>query len=231
MTVMTPVPEGQRARQAPANATLVSDELVLYSEPGGRRAEAIRTLRTHIMAQHVDAGRRALAVCGARTGVGCSFVAVNLAAALAQIGVRTLLIDGDLRAPGIDRLIPSPNAADGLKQCLEANDSNFGAHIQRDVLPDLALMYAGGAAEHAQELLASERFEEVIKFCLREFDVTIVDTPPANTCSDARRISNVLGYSLVVARKNRSLFSDVRLLTQELKIDHARVVGAVLDER
>jgi protein-tyrosine kinase len=231
MTVMTPVQDGPRARPAPADATLVSAELVLFTEPGGRRAEAVRTLRTHIMAQHVDQGRRALAVCAARAGVGCSFVAVNLAAALSQIGVRTLLIDGDLRHPGIDHLIPSPNASDGLKQCLEATDGDFGAHIQREVLPDLALMYAGGSSERAQELLAGERFDEVIQFCLREFDVTIVDTPPANTCSDARRVSNVLGYSLVVARKNRSLFSDIRLLTQELKIDHARVIGAVLDER
>ncbi len=39
-------------------------------------------------------------------------------------------------------------------------------------------------------------------FCLREFDATIVDTPPANQYSDARRVSTVVGYSLIVAHRN-----------------------------
>ena len=44
-----------------------------------------------------------------------------------------------------------------------------------------------------------------MEFCLRDFDATIVDTPPANTCADARRISTVVGYSLIVTRRNKTL--------------------------
>lgn len=62
-------------------------------------------------------------------------------------------------------------------------------------------------------------------FCLREYDATIIDTPPANTCSDARRVSTVVGYSLIVTRRNKSLVNDVKILTEQLRGDHAEVIG------
>ncbi len=83
-------------------AYALSPTLVVNSAPSGGSAEAIRALRTHLMAQHLQEGRRALAVCAASRGVGCSFVAANLALALSQIGVKTLLVDADLRAPKLD---------------------------------------------------------------------------------------------------------------------------------
>ena len=53
--------------------------MVLVSEPMGARAEGMRAIRTHIMAQHVERGRRALAICAPNRGVGCTFIAANLA--------------------------------------------------------------------------------------------------------------------------------------------------------
>jgi protein-tyrosine kinase len=59
--------------------------------------------------------------------------------------------------------------------------------------------------------------------------VTIVDTPPANSSSDVRRISTVLGYSLIVAGSNRSYVNDVKTLAAQLRSDHAKVIGTVLN--
>src|SRR5277367_4587965 len=83
---------------------MLSPSLVVVENPSDGPAEAIRALRTHLMAQHFQEGRRALAVCAASRGVGCSFIAANLALALSQIGVKSLLIDADLRAPSLDGL-------------------------------------------------------------------------------------------------------------------------------
>jgi capsular exopolysaccharide synthesis family protein len=204
--------------------------LVTLSDPFNAPAEAIRALRTHIMAQHVNEGRRALAVCAASAGVGCTFVAANLAVALSQIGVKTLLIDGDLRNSGLDSVIRPPSPRAGLRQCLSSSDHDFGAYVEADVLPNLSIMYSGGVASQPQELLASDQFTGLMDYCLRDFDATIVDTPPANSCSDARRISTVAGYSIIVARRNKSLVNDVRTLARQLAGDHARVVGTILNE-
>ncbi len=205
-------------------------ELVTLSEQGGRQAEAVRALRTHIVAQHLDEGRRAIALCAASSDVGCTFTAANLAVALSQIGIKTILIDADLRAPGVDRFLPGPTAQRGLAQFLDSSDGIFSDYIAADILPGLSVMYAGGAASNPQELLAGERFRELMEACMRDFDATIVDTPPANTSSDARRISTVVGYSLIVTRRNVTFINDVKTLISQLQGDHAKVVGTVLNE-
>lgn len=208
----------------------VPEELVIVTEPDGPRAEAIRALRTHIVAHHLHRGRRALAVCAPSSGVGCSFVAANLAVALSQVSINTLLIDADLRAPAIERFIPPLQSAEGLKQQLAGASDTVGDYIQMGVAESLSIIYAGGAAPDAQELIGGDRFEALMQSCLRDFDITIVDTPPANMYADARRIASVVGYGVVVARRNVSLLEDVRTLVGELTVDQVEVVGTVLNE-
>lgn len=208
----------------------VSSQLVTLTNPGGGEAEAIRALRTHVMAQHVSLGRRALAVCAASADVGCTFVAANLAVAMSQIGVSTLLVDADLRQPGLAALLPPPVAKAGLAQFLSDPEISVSDAMHPGVLPNLSVIYAGDAAPNAQELLASERFALLMRACLRDFDVTIVDTPPANRFADARRVSNVLGYSVLVARRHRTFVKDLKVFMAQLEADHARVIGTVLNE-
>jgi capsular exopolysaccharide synthesis family protein len=182
------------------------------------------------MAQHVQEGRRALAVCATNQGAGCTFVAANLALALAQIGVKTLLIDANLRSPAVASLFRPLAPVDGLTQCLQDEDSAFSENIQADVQANLSVMFAGGTPANPQELLAGDRFRSLMEFCLREFEATVVDTPPANTCSDARRLSTVTGYSLIVTRRNVTYVDDVKTLAAQLEADHARVIGTVLND-
>lgn len=207
-----------------------SSEIVMLSDPRGARAEAVRTLRTHIMAQHVEGGRRGLAVCSPSAGVGATFTAVNLAVALAQIGVKVLLIDGDLRHAQIDNFIRQPQPSPGLRQCIEGNVADLSECVKTGVIENLSVMFAGGIAANAQELLANDRFTDVVDRCLRDYDLTIIDTPPANNCADARRISTLTGYSLIVAKRHQSFVEDLKALAAQLREDRAQVVGTVLNE-
>ena len=208
----------------------LSPDLVTLSEGRPMEAEAIRTMRTHIMARHVEDGRRGLAMCAASLDAGCTFLAANLAVSLAQIGIKTLLIDGDLRAPAVDKLIHPTVATGGLVQCLTSPDEHPYDQIHPEVLPNLSILFAGGTAENAQELLGSETFKNLIDRCLRDFEFTIIDTPPTNRCADARRICTVVGYGVVVAKRHVSHFNDVAALAVQLEEDGARVVGTVLNE-
>jgi protein-tyrosine kinase len=208
----------------------ISSSAVILSSPSSVAAETIRALRTHIQSQHLQEGRRGLAVCGPHRDAGCTFVAVNLAIALSTIGVQTLLIDANMREPGLAAMIKHGDPKEGLREALSDQGSNANDFIHDNVLPYLSILYAGTAAPNAQELLATDRFAQVMNGCLRDYDATIIDTPPANTCADARRVSNVVGYSLVVTRKHRSLVADVKTLVSELEDDRATVVGTVLNE-
>jgi protein-tyrosine kinase len=120
------------------------------------------------MAQHFHAGRRALAVCAASPGVGCSFVASNLALALSQIGMRTLLVDANLRFPSLHSIFGESGRVAGLADCLATEDGEFGSYVHAGE-PNLSMIYAGGVPANSQELLAGRRFHDLLKFCLREF--------------------------------------------------------------
>jgi capsular exopolysaccharide synthesis family protein len=213
-----------------ANANPVDPRLFVTLDPGpSLAAESMRTLRTHVMARHVQPGHRALAVCAPSQGVGCTFVASNLAVALSQIGVNTLLIDANMRRPMVADVFGITEMKNDLRTAL-ASDYNINDCLVRAVLPQLSVLPAGGRASNAHELIASSRFKFLMDFCLREFDATILDTPPANKYSDARRIGSVAGYCLVVAQRNKSLLSDVKALVQDLQGDRANVIGTVLTE-
>lgn len=204
--------------------------LAPLAHPGSIKAESIGALRTHIMAQHMRDGRRSLALCGPAAGVGTTYLATNLAVAMSQAGVKTLLIDANLRDPGVGNFIRPASEAPGLLQCLDDNHADLRDAIRPEVLPGLSVMYAGGIASNAQELLASHEFKSVIDRCMRDFDFTLVDTPPTNICADARRVAAVLHYALIVARRDASYLADVRLLAEELQSDRVKIIGSFLNE-
>jgi capsular exopolysaccharide synthesis family protein len=216
-------------RAAPAPVIDNVSRRILLTDPSGEAAEAIRALRTRIQSQHVQMGRRALSICGPTPEVGATFVAVNLAIALSQIGVKTLLIDGDLRNPTIHTYFNPPLTGGGLYECLRSNADSVAEFTDENVMPNLDILSAGRPDSAGHELLSGEGFPVLINSCLRDYDMTIIDTPPANSCADGLRISTVTGFALIVARKNQTLVSDIRVLADQLKKERAHAVGTVLN--
>jgi capsular exopolysaccharide synthesis family protein len=208
----------------------VSSEIVMLTEHNGMRAEAIRALRTRIVAQHVREGRRALVLCAPHAESGCTFVAANLAVALAQIGAKTLLVDADLRTPRIGEMFELDGSQPGLSDYLADNSLRLDEVLYPDILPLLSVVPAGRAAANPQELLSSSRFKYFVDILMREYDVTIFDTTPANICADAQRVSTVAGYSLIVSRQHNTYVGDVSTLAKQLVADRAVVIGSVLNE-
>jgi len=229
MDMLTNAPATMPAEAAPDVEFRVADDVVVLNDPQGGRAEALAALRTHIMAQHLRVGRRSLALCAPNAGVGCTTIAVNLAVSLAQVGVKTLLIDADMRRPSVHKHLAPSREVPGLVQCLGDDAVGFGDAIQAEVLPDLSLIYAGGRADKPQELLAGARFKALLDLCLRDYDLTIVDTPPASASADARRIASVVGHALMVVGRDQTFVSDVKVLAEELEADRVRVIGSVLN--
>lgn len=228
-----PAPEAQ-ADDSPAAQPDLSggaeqlDRVTVLTDPSSIVAEGIRALRTRIMAQHVQLGRRALALCGATPGAGCSFVAANLAVALAQIGVRTALVDADLRQPQLNLLFDIHPGRPGLSDFLADEALHAEDVVGEPVLPCLSFVRAGNLHPRPQELLAGTRFASFASQLLREHQITIFDTTPANGCTDAQRVATVAGYSLIVARKHSSYVDDLATLARQLRADGSKVAGSVL---
>jgi receptor protein-tyrosine kinase len=212
-----------------ADAFEAAASVVTVDEPTGVTAESIRALRTQLVTVQNREGLTGLAICGPQSRVGCTFVAVNLAVSLSQIGVKTLLVDANLRDPGVQRMILPPGGVAGLQQCLLGETQPHEA-IQHDVIQNLSLLYAGGGALNPQELLSAPRFRELVELWSREYDFTIIDTPPANQSADGRHIAGVLGAAVVVVRQDHTAVSDLRTILAELEQSEASVVGTVLNQ-
>jgi len=203
---------------------------LLATDSTSIEAEAIRGLRTRVMAQHVREGRRSLAMCTPNAGSGCTFIASNLALAIAQIGVKTVLVDADLRTPGIADIFGIPADSIGLSDYLSDPRLRPEEIVNAEVAPNLSVLTAGTLAPNPQELLSGDRFRTIVDQMMREFELTIFDTTPANSCTDAQRVATVAGYSLIVARKHRTFVSDVATLSKLLRADKSIIVGTVLND-
>lgn len=196
------------------------------ARPGGDRMVA---LANEVVDRHVRLGRRGLAVCGAATGAGVTFVAANLAIALAQAGVSTLLVDANLDAPGLHELIAPPGPGPGLGELLADAELSLQDAVRTGVLPGLSVLYAGSGAPEGADGLGSERFRNLADRCLRDYGCTIFDTAPANRSTGARAVGISAGYALLVARRNLSYAEDLGTLTAQLSQDDVEIIGSVLN--
>jgi capsular exopolysaccharide synthesis family protein len=203
---------------------------LMIVDPTSLKAEAIRGLRTRLIAQHIREGKRAVAVCTPAKGSGCTFVAVNLAVAMAQVGVKTVLVDADLRGGTLGQIFDCPAEAPGLGQFLADERLRPTQILEADIIPDLSIIPSGPPIGNAQELLSSARFAAFVAQLVREHDFAIFDTTPANSCTDAQRVATLVGHSLIVARRDTTYFNDVKMLSALLRADKSAVIGTVLND-
>jgi len=205
-------------------------ESVMVTSPHSVEAEAIRALRTRLAAQHLREGRRSLAICSAAAETGCTYVAVNLAVAMAQAGVRTALVDTNLRDPMVADLCGLPLEMPGLADYLSDESIAMAEIVDTELMPNLAVIGGGDPPANPQELLSAPRFRGLADQLLREYDLTIFDTAPANICSDGLRVATMAGFSLIVTRKHKSYVEDVKTLAKQLRADRSVVVGSILND-
>lgn len=202
--------------------------VVMIDDPSSVTAEGLGALRTQLIT-HQGQQLSPLTICAPSKATGATFIAVNLAVAMAQVGTRTLLIDADMREPGVQEMIIPPHPVPGLQQYL-AEAVARDEVVQESIIPNLSILYSGGVAANPQELLSGPLFRELIDLCVAEYDMIIIDAPPANQSSDSRYIAAIAGLSLVVARKDHSLIHDVKTLIEELTRNESRVIGTVLTD-
>jgi capsular exopolysaccharide synthesis family protein len=183
-----------------------------------------------VIAQHLERGRRVLALCSAARESGCSFIAANLAVSFAQAGVRVLLVNADMREPGLDELFGDIAQDSGLVQYLASSSMRPDEVTETELVPNLWFTPSGGLPPDPQELLSTPRFESFMNISMRQFDLVIVDTPPANSYADAQRIASVAGYAILVGRKNKTNSHDLTELSRQMASDRICLVGTVLND-
>ena len=146
--------------------------------------EAFRALRTSLVSKHPGPGTKLLVITSAQPLEGKTITAANVAMALAYGGARVLLIDADMRRPGLHRPLRLTNER-GLSQVL-SGQARVRDVIQRTVDPNLLAITAGKAPPNPSELLSSERMKTLLSNLSNgAFDWIVIDTPPVLAVTDA----------------------------------------------
>ncbi len=196
--------------------------------PRSRVAEAYRSLRTNIEFSSVDKPIRNLLVTSAAPGEGKTVTAANLAVAFAQAGRRVLLVDADLRRPGVHDIFGLPNAT-GLTTLLRSDDASLSAIVHGTEQEGLRVLTTGPLPPNPAELLGSQRMRTIVDRLQAGHDLLIVDSAPLHLVADSAILSAFLDGTLLVIDTEHTRRATIRQAREALVKADARVLGAVLN--
>lgn len=215
----------------PQIATVQAGRKQLIMSEGGESfgAEAFRTLRTTLAMLGPEGTRRTFLFTSALPEEGKTFCALNYAWSLAQQGLRTVLIEGDLRCPAVQTALggaggTSPGVADYL-----IDQTSFGAIVQPTELANFSFIPAGTRIPNPSELLAQDGFGTLIEEALLHFDRVVVDSAPIQPVSDALLIVNRVQTVCFVVRANRTPRKAIQRARQILQNAGAPLAGFIFN--
>ena len=203
-------------------------QLYTVNQSKSLAAEAYRTLRTNLQFSSLDKPLRSLVVTSAVAAEGKTTTAANLAVVMAQAGKRVILVDGDLRRPSVHRLFDLSNEA-GLTTALVEDLDALGGFLRETEVENLRLLAAGPVPPNPQELLGSQRMEDLLHSLEEEADVVVLDTPPTLVVADASVLAARTDGVLVVVNTGRTRRAAVQQAVDGLGQVGAELLGCVLN--
>jgi capsular exopolysaccharide synthesis family protein len=196
--------------------------------PRGPAAEAYRTLRTNLEFASVDEPVRSLLVTSSIPSEGKTTTSSNLAVAFAQAGRTVILLDADLRKPGVHKLFNLPNVS-GLTSLLRTDDVAIDDVAQATEEERLRVVSTGPLPPNPAELLGSHRMQTILERLVAAADLVIVDSPPLQAVTDAAILASITDGTLLVIDAGRTRRAAAGRGREALAKSGARVLGAALN--
>lgn len=227
------VQEVRKLTSAPILAEIpyyeASESIVVLENARTAIAESFRSLRTNMQYLHAkssgEQGKVTL-ITSSMSGEGKSFVATNLAAALALSGKKTVLLELDLRKPKISSYLQLSNKI-GLSNYL------IGQATIDDILnvsithQNLFIISSGPIPPNPSELLARKDIDVLVSTLQQSFDEIIIDTPPVGLVTDAQILSRLAHVSIYMVRQGvtyKTQIKQVELLYEADKFPKFNVI-------
>lgn len=195
--------------------------------PADIAIEAIRGLRTSLHFAMMEARNNVLMISGASPNAGKTFVSTNLATIIAQTGKRVLLIDTDMRKGYTHKLFNVTND-NGLSDLLSGK-----VDIEKAIkkVPNIGFDFIsrGMAPPNPAELLMHRRFDELVAWASKHYDIVVLDTPPILAVTDAAVIGRYAGTTLLVARFEQNTVKELEVSFKRFEQSGVAVKGCILN--
>ncbi|HTZ34036.1 MAG TPA: polysaccharide biosynthesis tyrosine autokinase [Methylomirabilota bacterium] len=205
-------------------------ELVAQHLPKSQMSEAFRALRTALLLSQPERPPQVILVTSALPREGKTTAAANLAVTLAQLGDKTVLVDADLRKPGVGRLLNlGTGKYAGLSSYLAGVSSLDLVTVPHPQIPNLAAIPTGPLPPNPADLLSSHKLAEGIAELRNKYKFVVIDSPPIMAATDAVILSVQTDGVLLVVRSGetpKEAFTRTRDLLTSVK---CHLLGVVLN--
>jgi capsular exopolysaccharide synthesis family protein len=204
-------------------------DLITQTDPRSPAAEAYRTLRTNLTFAALDKPIETLVVTSAAPDEGKSIVLANLAVTMAQGERRTILVDADLRRPGLHEIFGIANDRGLTTMIVEERALDDPPLIDIGV-DNLYLVPSGPLPPNPADILGSYKMERVIAALKAQADIVLFDAPPVVAVTDAAVLGTKVDGLLLVVCAGRTRREHAQRARELLERVHVRVIGAVLND-
>jgi capsular exopolysaccharide synthesis family protein len=225
----TPLPAGGAARSSLGDCP----ELATWKRKPSLVAECTRTTLTSILLPIQNGeGPRVIVFTSPCPGDGKTTVACNLSIAMAEIGRKVLLIEGDLRRPRLHKVFGASNSW-GLSDLLWTNTSldtmPITDVVRETEVSGLWLLPGGSCGVTPSNLFYSPQMLRLLKRLRAEFDMILIDAPPMIHLADARVLGRLADGVILVVRAGQTTTESALFARQRFAEDGTRVLGTVLN--
>jgi len=192
--------------------------------------EAFRELRLNLLYAYGNAGPGPLVITisSPGSGDGKSLITANLGVAFAELGRKTLIIDGDTRRGDIHQLLGTQRKP-GLTDYL-SGEASRSEIIQKTDYESLDVIASGSRLTHAPELLGSVEMRELFSDLRTQYGVILVDSPPLGAGSDAFMLGTLSGNMVLILRTGTTNKELTLARLTPLNRLPVRILGAILND-
>jgi capsular exopolysaccharide synthesis family protein len=233
-TVVKPAKPGTLSALPEAPRVTDSLEMVNFTRKHSMLAEAIRATMTSIMmAKQNGVAPKILLVTSPSPHEGKSTVISNLAIALAEIGQRVLLIDGDMRLPRVHTIFDVANTfglSDILNEAKPLNGEWNDGLVRKTGIPGLDVLPAGPARTNLSRLLHSPRMRELTDCAHQVYDFILIDSAPVLTVPDARVLAFSADAVILVVRAHKTSSASALAAVARFEEDGIPILGTILND-
>jgi capsular exopolysaccharide synthesis family protein len=205
-------------------------DAVVKEYPASSIAESFRNLRSSLFLKFRAEPHKVIMLTSPQPQDGKSFVSSNLAASIASVGHKTILLDCDLRRPTLHEKLKVVNNV-GLSNYM-VNNASKEKIIKKTDIENLWFIPAGPVLPNSSELIEAGVLDDLIESLKGEFDYIIIDSTPAGLVADATLMIKYASYILLVCRNNytrKDVLTDVLNLFKTNNIDNFDIVFNDLD--
>lgn len=202
------------------------DVVAELDDPKTVISEAYNAVRGSLMFATRNGLPRVLMVTSVQASEGKSTSAYAIAAGLARVGKRVLLVDADLRRPSIHALADLANEK-GLSTLL-VGTSTIAESVQPTADANLAIIPSGGRPPNPAELLSTGRLADLVAQLQQEFECIVIDSPPILAIADAPMLAAVADGVALVVEAERSRAGQIKTAIKRMRQVNAHLVGSIL---